>query len=79
MAEIKTLKVLAKIERPRGEELRISVDESTRGARYVSLRVWYDDHGEMRPGRQGMAIRAHEIETLIEALPEAKTLMEATE
>ena len=54
------------------EELRVSL-EVFRGQMLLNLRVWFcDDEGEMRPGRQGVALRA-------ELLPELQTALDRLE
>ena len=46
------------------EELRVSVDEF-RGRQIVNLRVWFrSEDGEMRPGRQGAAVKLELLPSL---------------
>lgn len=53
------------------EELRISIDEF-RGMTLVSLRVWFQaGEGEMRPGRQGLALRPEALREVLAALHRA--------
>lgn len=50
------------------EEVRVSLDVF-RGQMLLNLRVWFvDDEGEMRPGRQGIALRAELLPELRAAL-----------
>lgn len=53
------------------EEVRVSLDEF-RGHRLVNIRVWFEaDDGEMRPGKQGIALRIEMLPDLREALTAA--------
>lgn len=50
------------------EALRVSLDVF-RGQMLLNLRVWFvDDDGEMRPGKQGVALRAELLPELQAAL-----------
>lgn len=49
------------------EELRLEFSEF-KGRRYLNLRIWYEDEGEMRPGRDGFTIPPEKINELIEKL-----------
>jgi hypothetical protein len=49
------------------EEIRVSVDEF-KGHRLCNLRVWYLDGDELRPGKQGLALRLELVPQLIDAL-----------
>lgn len=51
------------------EDLRISIDEF-KGRRLLNFRVWYqpDGGGEMRPGRDGVAISVDRLDEVIAAL-----------
>jgi hypothetical protein len=53
------------------EEIRISVDEF-KGHRLCNLRVWYLDGDELRPGKQGIALRLELLPQLLEALREVQ-------
>lgn len=58
----------ATIRKNANEELRVSLDEF-RGHRLVNLRVWFKaEDGEMRPGKQGVALRVELLPELMEAL-----------
>lgn len=60
---------VATIRKNGSEELRVSVDDF-KGHRLVNLRVWYrTGDGEMRPGKQGLALR-------LELLPELRAALE---
>jgi hypothetical protein len=51
------------------EELRVSVDEF-RGHQLINLRVWFEgEDGQMRPGKQGLALR-------LELLPDLRAALE---
>jgi len=63
---------LAVLRKNSREELRINIDEY-RGHRLVNLRVWFEaDDGEMRPGKQGIAIR-------LDLLPELRAALNRVE
>ncbi|MEM8802899.1 MAG: transcriptional coactivator p15/PC4 family protein [Pseudomonadota bacterium] len=50
------------------EQIRVSLDDF-RGHQLVNMRVWYDaGEGEMRPGKQGLALRSELLPHLINAL-----------
>ena len=52
----------------KGEEVRITV-ETFNGTRLLNLRVWYpDEDGVMRPGRQGISMRAEMVPDVRDAL-----------
>ena len=62
---------IACIQKNAREELRVSL-ENFRGHDIANLRVWYcADDGEMRPGKQGVALRRDLLPDLIEALKQA--------
>lgn len=59
---------LAKFPKNSREEVRVSLDE-LHGHILVSTRVFYrNETGEMRPGKQGLAIRIQQLPDLIDAL-----------
>lgn len=64
--------LIAELPRNRRETVRLTVQEF-RGTLLVNLRVWYrpDDGGDMRPGRDGIAIRAEHAEWLKDAADRA--------
>jgi hypothetical protein len=50
------------------EELRVSLDEF-KGHRLLNLRVWFEgDDGQMRPGKQGVAVRLEMAADLADAI-----------
>ena len=52
------------------EELRISLDEF-RGHRLLNLRVWFEgEDGQMRPGKQGVAVRLEMAGDVVKAIQE---------
>ncbi|MCC0067094.1 MAG: transcriptional coactivator p15/PC4 family protein [Rhodovulum sp.] len=58
------------------EEVRVSVDEF-RGHELLNIRVWFEaDDGEMRPGKQGIALRLELLPELREALERAGQVSE---
>ncbi|MFT3986309.1 transcriptional coactivator p15/PC4 family protein [Aestuariivirga sp.] len=56
------------------EEVRIS-RESYRGHELVNVRTWYraDDDGTMKPGKQGLAVKAEKLPELIAALQQLES------
>ena len=60
---------VASIRKNAREELRVSV-ETFKGVPLVNLRVWFQaEDGDMRPGKQGVALR-------LELLPELRQALE---
>jgi hypothetical protein len=52
------------------EDLRVSLDEF-KGLELVNVRVWFrGDDGEMRPGKQGVAVRLEMAGELAQAIRE---------
>ena len=52
----------------RGEEIRVSV-ETFQGHRILSLRTWFPgEDGQMRPGKQGLALKVELLPELRQAL-----------
>ena len=50
------------------EEVRVSL-EDFKGHRLVNIRVWFTgDDGEMRPGKQGLALRVEMLPAMLDAL-----------
>ena len=70
--EIASEVVLAEIPRGSREVLRVVRAEGTRDGtplKWTSLRVWYRDRdGVLRPGKQGISLRAGELATIASAL-----------
>jgi hypothetical protein len=82
VAESRTIKALATIERKNGEEqLRVNLDElvDDRGGvhSYVSARVWYQLNNEWKPTKKGISIRRTEIRDFGLALRAALDAMNA--
>lgn len=78
--ENKELLRLTSLPRKEGEELRITLDEFTsdrgKSSKYVSLRIWFEGRGgAWLPGRQGITVRARELDTTIEALTKARAML----
>ncbi len=68
MSDERTVAVIPKNGR---EELRISLSEY-RGTRLVNLRVWYNGTtGEMKPGKDGFAIRIDLLADLADGVSRA--------
>jgi hypothetical protein len=52
------------------EEVRVSVDEF-KGMQLLNIRVWFaGEDGEMRPGKQGVAVRVELAPDLAQAIRE---------
>ncbi len=59
---------LASFRKNAREEVHISLDEFN-GHDLINIRVFYDaGNGDMRPGKQGLAIRLEQLPDLMEAL-----------
>lgn len=61
---------IASIRKNAREEFRVSLDQ-VHGLTLVNIRVWYDADGEMRPGKQGIAVRPEMLPDLLTALGKA--------
>ena len=46
-----------------------------KGKTYLSIRQWYDDNGEMKPGKSGINLTVDEWNELLEKLPQIKEIM----
>jgi hypothetical protein len=63
-----TERLIASIEKNTREVLRVTLDDF-KGHRLVSLRVWFKTpEGDLRPGKDGVAIRIDKLDALISAL-----------
>ena len=59
---------LASFRKNAREEVRVSLDEFN-GHELVNIRVWYQtESGQVRPGKQGLAMRLEQLPDLMEAL-----------
>ncbi len=68
------MKTLFDLPRPKGERLRLTVQEFRRSPR-IDLRLWYvDASGDLKPGAKGMTVPADAIPDLVAALGTAKQL-----
>lgn len=66
---------VATIRKSAREELRVSVDEF-RGHELINLRVWFEgEDGEIRPGKQGVALWIELLPELIAVLHRADTAL----
>lgn len=64
---------VASIRKNAREELRVSV-ETFKGVPLVNLRVWFQaEDGDMRPGKQGVALRVELLPDLRQALERAES------
>ncbi len=69
-------KLIATIPKNACQEIRVALDEfETKDAAYdmVSVRVFYEDGGEYRPGRTGLNVRVELLPAIVAALREAET------
>jgi hypothetical protein len=67
MAEI----AIAAIPKGTREEIRVSITE-WKGAQLLSIRVWFPAaDGEMRPGKDGLAVRIDRLPELADAIGKA--------
>ncbi len=58
------------------EEIRVALDEfQAKDTTYdmISVRVFYEDGGEYRPGRNGLNVRVELLPTIVAALRDAET------
>ncbi|WP_336042567.1 transcriptional coactivator p15/PC4 family protein [Pseudooceanicola nanhaiensis] len=63
---------IATIKKNSREELRVTLDEF-RGHHLVNVRVFYDaGDGEMKPGKQGIAVKVELLRELLAALDAAE-------
>lgn len=62
--------MIAAIPKNAREEIRVSVDDF-QGHRLCNVRVWYREGDELRPGKQGIALRLDLLPQLVEALRRA--------
>lgn len=63
---------IATIKKNSREEVRVSLDEF-RGHHLVNVRVFYDaGDGEMKPGKQGIAVKVELLPELLSALVAAE-------
>ena len=68
--------LIRKIPKNGREEIRVALDEfETKDATYnmMSVRVFYEDGGEYRPGRNGLNVRVELLPAIVAALQEAET------
>ena len=68
---------VATIRKNAREEIRVSLDK-LHGLTLANVRVWYDADGEMRPGKQGIALRPELLSQLIVALTKAAESVKVT-
>ena len=69
-------KLISTIPKNGREEIRVALDEfQTKDASYdmVSMRVFFEDGGEYRPGRNGLNVRVELLPAILAALREAET------
>lgn len=62
--------MIAAISKNAREEIRVSVDDF-QGRRLCNVRVRYRDGEELRPGKQGIALRLDLLPQLVDALQRA--------
>ena len=69
-------KLISTIPKNGREEIRVALDEfETKGATYdmISVRVFYEDGDEYRPGRNGLNVRVDLLPAIVAALRDAET------
>lgn len=66
-------KVIAELRKNRREVVRVTIGEF-KGSKLLGLRVWYQpaDGGELRPGRDGLALKLEHLSWLQQALAGAQ-------
>ena len=58
------------------EDIRVMKQEF-KGKSYVSIRRWYEDGGEMKPGKQGINLKQEEWEEFLNKLEAIKEDLKA--
>ena len=69
-------KLIATIPKNGREEIRVALDEfQAKDTTYdmISVRVFYEDGGEHRPGRNGLNVRVELLPAIVAALRDAET------
>ena len=69
-------KLIATIPKNACQEIRVALDEfKAADATYnmISVRVFYEDGGEHRPGRNGLNVRVELLPAIVAALRDAET------
>ena len=69
-------KLISTIPKNGREEIRVALDEfETKGKTYhmVSMRTFFEDGGEYRPGRNGLNVRVELLPAIVAALRDAET------
>lgn len=65
---------MIEIHKNRREVIRVSESEYE-GHKFIDLRIWYDDNGEMKPTKKGISFNPNIAKEVIEAI--LKTVEEA--
>ena len=60
---------MIEIQKNRRETIRISESEYE-GHKFIDMRIWYDDNGEMKPTKKGISFNHGVAKEVIEALLE---------
>ena len=69
-------KLISTIPKNAREQIRVALDEfKTKDATYnmVSMRTFFEDGGEYRPGRNGLNVRVELLPAIVAALRDAET------
>ncbi len=69
-------KLIATIPKNGSQEIRVALDEfKAKDTTYdmVSVRVFFEDGGEYRPGRNGLNVRVELLPAIVAALRDAET------
>lgn len=66
---------MIEIQKNRRETIRISESEYE-GHKFIDLRIWYDDNGEMKPTKKGISFNPSKAKEVVEGI---LTVMEKSE
>ena len=58
---------MIEIQKNKRETIRISESEYE-GHRFIDLRIWYDDNGEMKPTKKGISFNPNIAKEVIEGI-----------
>ena len=58
---------MIEIQKNRRETIRISESEYE-GHKFIDLRIWYDDNGEMKPTKKGISFNPNITKEVIEGI-----------
>ena len=58
---------MIEIQKNRRETIRISESEYE-GHKFIDLRIWYDDNGEMKPTKKGISFNPSKAKEVVEGI-----------